>query len=134
MENSSSLICSIWSINSPLDVFLEGSLHVLLGVFKAAATNVQSSDTLAVTGRLTASSFIRHHFHSGLDLLERRLVESRTAVIIPFNDCIVFVGLLNSADFSGRFSEVAQTHDPISGIQFLVGGEGLGERRLLGTV
>jgi hypothetical protein len=57
-----------------------------------------------------------------------------TATIIPFDDRVIFVRSLNDAEFSCRFSEVAQTLDPISGIQFLVGGRGLGERRLLGTV
>jgi hypothetical protein len=70
----------------------------------------------------------------GLNLLERRLVESRTTVIIPFDDRIIFVSLLNCAELSSRLSEVAQTLDAISGIQFLAGGGGLGERGLLGTV
>jgi hypothetical protein len=42
--------------------------------------------------------------------------------------------LLNCAEFSSRLSEVAQTLDPISGIQFLVDGRGLDEPWLLGTV
>jgi hypothetical protein len=50
-----------------------------------------------------------------LDLLERRLVESRTTVIIPFDDGVIFVGALNCAEFAGRFAEVAQTLDAISG-------------------
>jgi hypothetical protein len=50
----------------------------------------------------------------GLNLLERRLVESRTAVIIPFNDRVVFVSLLNCAKFSSGCSEVPQTLDAIS--------------------
>jgi hypothetical protein len=62
------------------------------------------------------------------------LVESRTTVIIPFDDRIIFVSLLNCAELSSRPSEVAQTLDAISGIQFLVGGRGLGERWLPGTV
>jgi hypothetical protein len=61
-------------------------------------------------------------------------VESITTVIVPFNDCVVFVGLLNRAEFSRRLSEVAQTLDAISGIQFLLSGSGLGERWFLGTV
>ena len=44
------------------------------------------------------------------------------------------VSLLNCAEFSSRLSEVAQTFDAISGIQFLVGGRGIGERWFLGTV
>jgi hypothetical protein len=62
------------------------------------------------------------------------LVESHTTVIIPFNDSVVFVSLLNCAEFSSRLSEVAQTLDAISGIQFLAGGGGLGEGRFLGTI
>jgi hypothetical protein len=62
------------------------------------------------------------------------LVESRTTVIIPFDDRIIFVSLLNCAELSSRPSEVAQTLDAISGIQFLVGGRRLGERWLPGTV
>jgi hypothetical protein len=61
-------------------------------------------------------------------------VESHTTVITPFDDRVVFVSLLNCTDFSSRLSEVAQTLDAISGIQFLVGGRGLGERWLLGAV
>jgi hypothetical protein len=47
-------------------------------------------------------------------------VESYTTVTIPYNDRVVFVGLRNCAEFSSRIPEVAQTHDAISGIQFLV--------------
>ena len=59
-----------------------------------------------------------------LNLLERRLVESHATVIIPFDDRVLFVRLLNCAEFPRRLSEVTQTLDAISGIQFLVGGEG----------
>jgi len=69
-----------------------------------------------------------------LNLLEPRLVESHTTVIIPFDDRVIFVNLLNCAEFSSRLSEVAQTLDAISGIQFLVSGRGFGERWLPGTV
>jgi len=100
----------------------------------SSGQKLQSSDTPAITGRLTASDFIRHFLRSGLDLLQRQLVESHTAVIIPFNDRVIVVSLLNSADFSSRLSEVAQTLNAISGIQFLVGGSGFGERWLLGAV
>ena len=61
-------------------------------------------------------------------------MKSHTTVIIPFDDRVIFVRLLNCAEFSSRFSEIAQTLDPIPGIQFLVGGKGLGEWRLPGTV
>jgi hypothetical protein len=62
------------------------------------------------------------------------LRESHTTVIVPFDDRIIFIGSLHCAEFSSRLSEVAQTLDPISGIQFLAGGRGLGERWLPGTV
>jgi hypothetical protein len=62
------------------------------------------------------------------------LVESHTTVIIPFDDRVIFVRLLNCAEFSSWLSEVAQSLDATSGIQFLVGGRGLGERWSLGTV
>jgi hypothetical protein len=53
---------------------------------------------------------------AGLNLFERRLVQSLTAVTIPFNDRIFFVGLFDCAELSGRLSKVAQTLDAISGI------------------
>jgi hypothetical protein len=62
------------------------------------------------------------------------LVESHTTVVIPFDHGVIFVGALNRTDFSGWLSEVAQTLDPISGTEFLVGGRWFGKRRLLGTV
>src|SRR5664279_1322987 len=49
-----------------------------------------------------------------LNLLERRLVDPHTTVIIPLDDRVIFVGLLNCAEFSSRLSEVAQTLDAIS--------------------
>jgi hypothetical protein len=61
-------------------------------------------------------------------------VESHEPVIIPFDDRVIFVSLLNSAELSSWLSEVAQTLDAISGIQLLVVGRGVGERWLLGTV
>ena len=69
-----------------------------------------------------------------LHLLERRLVESLTTVIIPLDDRVIFVSSLNCAEFSSRLSEVAQALHAISGIKFLVGGRWLGERWLLGMV
>src|SRR5580700_770189 len=68
------------------------------------------------------------------DFFEPRLVQSHTTVIIPFDHRVIFVSLLNCADFSSRLSEVAQTLDAISGTQFLVGGRWFGKRRLLGSV
>jgi hypothetical protein len=54
--------------------------------------------------------------------------------MIPLDDRVIFVNLLNCAEFSGRLSEVAQTLHAISGIQFLVGGRRFGKRWLPGTV
>jgi hypothetical protein len=62
------------------------------------------------------------------------LVKSDTTGVIPFDDCVLFVSLLNCAEFPSRLSEVAHTLDAISGIQFLFGGTGLSEAWLLGTV
>jgi hypothetical protein len=71
----------------------------------------------------------------GLNLLERLLVAaSHTAVIIPFNDRVIFVRLLNCAEFSSRLSEGAQTLDAISGTHFRAGCSGLGECWPLGSV
>jgi hypothetical protein len=61
-------------------------------------------------------------------------VKSHPTVIVPFDDRVIFVSLLNCAEFSSRLSEVAQTFDAISGIQFLAGSRGLDERWPLGTV
>jgi hypothetical protein len=57
-----------------------------------------------------------------LNLLERRLVDSHSTIIIPFDDRVIFVRSFNCAELSGRLSEVAQTLDAISGIQFLASG------------
>jgi hypothetical protein len=62
------------------------------------------------------------------------LVESLATVVIPFDERVIFVSLLNCAELSSRLSEVPQTLYAISGIQFLIGGSGLGETWLLGTV
>jgi hypothetical protein len=69
-----------------------------------------------------------------LNLLEPRLMESHTTVIIPFDHRVFFVRLLNCAEFSSRLSEVAQTLDPISGTQFLVAGRRFSERWSRGAV
>jgi hypothetical protein len=61
-------------------------------------------------------------------------VNPHTTVIIPLDDRVIFVRLLNCAEFSSWLSEVPQTLDPISGSQLLASGGGLGERWSLGTV
>ena len=70
----------------------------------------------------------------GLNLLERRLVDPHATVIIPLDDRVIVVGLLNCAEFSSRLSEVAQALDAISRNQFLAVCSGLDERWLPGTV
>jgi len=62
------------------------------------------------------------------------LAESLTTVIIPLDERILFISLLNCPELAGRLSEVAQTFNTIPGIQFLAGSGGLGERWSLGTV
>lgn len=71
---------------------------------------------------------------SHLKLPEPRLMEPSATIIIPFNNRVIFVRLLYCAEFSLRFTEVAQSFDAISWIQLLAGGRGLSERWLLGTV
>jgi hypothetical protein len=68
------------------------------------------------------------------DFFEPRLVEPLATVIIPLYKRIVFVGLLNCTEFSIRLSEISQTLDAITGIQFRVGSRGLDERWPLGSV
>jgi len=70
----------------------------------------------------------------GLHLLKPRLVKSHPTVIVPLDDRVLFVSSLNCSEFSIRLSEVAQTLDAISGIQFLASSRGLDERWPLGTV
>lgn len=51
-------------------------------------------------------------------------MKSHTTVIIPFDDRVIFISLLNCVQFSSPLSEVAQTLQAISQFQFLVGGRG----------
>jgi hypothetical protein len=62
------------------------------------------------------------------------LVHPDATVIIPFDDRVIFIRLLNGAEFSARLSEVAQALDSISGTQLLAGGRRIGKPRLLGTI
>ena len=55
-------------------------------------------------------------------------MESHATVVIPLDDRVLIISSLNCADFSRRLSEVAQTLDAISGIQFL-GNTALAEWR-----
>jgi hypothetical protein len=70
----------------------------------------------------------------GLHLLEPRLVQSHTTVMIPLHKRIVFVRLLHGSEFSSRLSKISQTLDAITGIQFRVGSGRLDERWSLGAV
>ena len=63
-----------------------------------------------------------------------RLAQSHTTVVIPLYKRVVFVRLLNCSEFSSRLSEISQTLDAITGIQFRVGSRGLDERWPLGSV
>lgn len=49
-------------------------------------------------------------------------MEPSATIIIPFNNRVIFVRLLYCAEFSLRFTEVAQSFDAISWIQLLAGG------------
>src|ERR1700728_4305379 len=71
---------------------------------------------------------------NSLNFLKPWLVESPAPVIIPLDDGVLFVRLFNCTHFPGRYSEVAQTLDPISGTQFLACGRRLREQRPLGAV
>jgi hypothetical protein len=61
-------------------------------------------------------------------------MQSQTTAIIPFKERVVFVSLLNCAEFSRRSSEVAKALDTISGTEFLAGSGGLEEGWLLGPL
>jgi hypothetical protein len=69
-----------------------------------------------------------------LKLLEPRLVESHSPIVIPFDDRVIVIRLLNRAQFSRRPSEVAQTLDAIAGTKFLIGGRRFDERWFPGAV
>jgi hypothetical protein len=68
------------------------------------------------------------------DLLEPRLMQSHSTVVIPLYKRVVFVRLLNCSEFSSRLSEISQTLDAITGIQFRVGSSGLDERWPPGSI
>src|ERR1700687_454613 len=101
---------------------------------RAAEAGAENNPVIAALKRCATQNQGYEFFRGGLNFLEPRLAESHTTVIIPFDDGVIFVRLLHSAEFSSRLSEVAQTFDAISGGQFLVGGSGLGKRWLPGTL
>jgi hypothetical protein len=49
------------------------------------------------------------------DSLQPWLVQSHSTVIIPLYKCVVFVRLLNCAEFSSQLSKITQTLDTITG-------------------
>jgi hypothetical protein len=49
------------------------------------------------------------------DFLEPRLLDSHMTVIIPFDNRVILVRTLDGTHLPGRYSEVAQTFDPITG-------------------
>src|ERR1700686_3607644 len=68
------------------------------------------------------------------NFLQPRLAQPHTTVVIPLYKRVVFVRLLNCTEFSSRLSEISQTLDAITGIQFRVGSGRLDERWPLGSV
>jgi hypothetical protein len=66
--------------------------------------------------------------------LKPRLTQSHTTIVVLFDKRVIFVRSHNRSESSCRLSEVAQTHDAISGIQFRVGSRGLVERWTLGPI
>jgi len=61
-------------------------------------------------------------------------VNSYTAVVIPFDERVIFINLPNCAKFSSRHSEIAQTFDAISGTQILASAGRVDKRWLPGSV
>ena len=100
----------------------------------AAEAGAENNPVIRALKRCATQKSRVRVFRGGLNFLEPRLAESHTTIIIPFDDCVIFVRLLDCTKISSRHSEVAQTLDAISGIQFLIGGCGIGERWLPGTV
>jgi len=100
----------------------------------AAEAGTENNPVIAALEALRHPKSRVRVLQGGLNFLEPRLAESHTTIIIPFDDCVIFVRLLHCAEISSRHSEVAQTLDAISGIQFLIGGCGIGERWLPGTL
>ena len=104
----------------------------MLARFARSGRQVPNGALLLPT-RVVENTDVNDRCDGRLNLLQGRLVESHAAVN-PLDDCVLFVSSLNCAEFSGRLSEVAQTLDAISGVQFLAGGRGLGKRWSLGTL
>jgi hypothetical protein len=61
-------------------------------------------------------------------------MKSRATVTIPFDHRVLIVRALDCTDFSIWISEIAQSFDAISGVQFLISIETSPEWWPLGTV
>jgi hypothetical protein len=61
-------------------------------------------------------------------------VHSYAAVVIPFDDRVIFVHLPDRAKFASRYSEVAQPFNAISGTQLFASAGRFDKRWLLGTI
>ncbi|MFZ1916577.1 MAG: hypothetical protein WAU58_03315 [Terriglobales bacterium] len=61
-------------------------------------------------------------------------MKSRTTVVIPFDERVIFIHSPRCAEFSRRYSEVAQTFDAVSGTQILMSTEWVDKCWLLCTV
>ena len=59
---------------------------------------------------------------------------SDATVVVPFDDRVIVVRLLNCPEFSSRLTEVAQPLYAVSGLKLLASGNGLGQPWLLGSV
>jgi len=71
---------------------------------------------------------------AALDFLKPRLMQSCTAIAVPLHYCVFFIRPFNSAQFSRRLPEIAQTLDAISGIYFQLLWRRLDEWWPLGSV
>ena len=121
-------------------IFNESSREIHEEHNTSCSGSISRSDdpvTLATHPKM-AGSYINGHpvrlLFERLNFLEPTLVYSSATVIIPLNDGVVFVSLLNCAKLSSRLPEVAQSLDSISGIQFLVIATRLDKRWLLCAV
>jgi hypothetical protein len=62
------------------------------------------------------------------------LLQSRSPVLVPFDNSIILVRSLNYAEFSGRPAKVAQALDAIARNHFLLGDRPFANRWLLRAI
>ena len=74
---------------------------------RAAEAGAENNPVIAALKRCAGQNQEYEFFRGGLNFLEPRLAESHTTIIIPFDDCVIFVRLLHCAKISSRHSEVA---------------------------